>query len=521
MASAADENVVEHGNPRSEASDGVESRSRYQVRSMSMPVIKPLGERPSVGTISRGSSQKGSDRHELRLPSFKALGIAVPHPDHLLTPPEEPDQLAWHPMSQPLPHREDCDRLQSFHRPTQRLTPEDEQTMTAPLDSEGAGEASNRTSVPQVIELVEEEPTMRPNSSSSEGESSGEPVWIEHAIDAVVSTVPASGSISNIVVTLCHAQPCPLSRDNNSGPNAFNHLITALQSKLEQGRFIEITYAVPPKFNMELLPQSPLATPNPTSGEGDYFSMNVFSKAVVAVDHSIALNTSVPSSPCRPIVPPSTVSITCLERFIPPSTVQEYADLFSIERPSVLVDRLTELSPNGGNLIFIYPTHLGATTFTSKYLNPLLDPLLRTMIQIHGLSADLGNDVGTIAAVSKMFAFEAMTRRISRLLVSLGRMTQSSVAQKPKYTLVQSSKERVELERDVWMEWWLHQEAPRIKEVMRSYFKRGLRLPQGKEKSESALVWEILDGVKARKYAPYDSPSEGIEVGVFVIKRTA
>ena len=272
---------------------------------------------------------------------------------------------------------------------------------------------------------------------------------------------------------------------------------------------------------MELLPQSPLATPNLTSGEGDYFSMNVFSKAVVAVDHSIAFNSSVPSSPCRPIVPPSTVSITCLERFIPPSTVQEYIDIFSTERPSVLVDRLTELSPNGGNLIFIYPTHLGAATFTSKYLNPLLDPLLRTMIQIHGLSADLGNDVGTIAAVSKMLAFEVMTRRIRGLLGRLGRMTQGSVAQNPKYTLVQSSKQRVELERDVWMEWWLHQEAPRIKEVMRSYFKRGFRLPQGKEKSESALVWEILDGVRARKYAPYDYPSEGIEVGVFVIKRTA
>ena len=340
-------------------------------------------------------------------------------------------------------------------------------------------------------------------------------------LNSKVSTVPASGSTSNIVVTLCHAQPCPLSRENTLGPNAFNYLITALQSKLEPGRFIEITYAVPPKFNMELLPQSPLATPNPMSGEGDYFSMNVFSKAVVAVDHSIALNSSMPSSPCRPIVPPSTVSITCLERFIPPSTVQEYTDLFSTTQPSVLVDRLTELSPNGGNLIFIYPTRLGATTFTSKYLNPLLDPLLRTMIQIHGLSADLGNDVGTIAAVSQMTAFDIMTRRISRLLERLGRMTQGPVAKNPKYTLVRSSKERVELERDVWMEWWLHQEAPRIKEVMRSYFKRGFRLPQGKEKSESALVWEILDGVKARKYAPYDYPSEGIEVGVFVIKRTA
>ena len=185
MASAADGNELEQGHPTSEALDSVESRSRYQVRSMSMPAIKALGKRPSIGTISTGSSQRGSDRHELRLPSFKALGIAVPHPDHLLTPPEEPDQLAWHPLSQPLPHRQDYDILQSFHRPTQRLTPEDEQTVAAPLDCEGTGQASNTTSVPQAIEIVEEEPHMRHNSSSSEGESPGEPVWIEHAIDAV------------------------------------------------------------------------------------------------------------------------------------------------------------------------------------------------------------------------------------------------------------------------------------------------------------------------------------------------
>lgn len=335
-----------------------------------------------------------------------------------------------------------------------------------------------------------------------------------------MSAIPASGFTNNIVVTLCHAQPCPLSKENNNGPDAFNSIITALQSKLEQGHFIEITHAVPPKFNMEQVPRSPMATPNPTSGEGDYFSMNVFSKAVVAVGHTTATNSSVPSSP-RPVVPPSTVAITCLERFIPPSTMDEYTDLFSNDGPSVLVDRLIELSPQVGNLIFIYPTYLGATTFTSKYLNPLLDPLLRTMIQIHSLSADLGSNIGTMAAVSRMLPFEQMTRLIKLLLRRLNRPTQGSIAQHSKFTLVQASKGKVQLERDVWMEWWLHQETPRVREVMRSYFKRGSRLPQSKEKSESALVWEILDGVKVRKYPPYEPPHEGIEVGVFVIKRAA
>ena len=327
--------------------------------------------------------------------------------------------------------------------------------------------------------------------------------------------MPANGFTSNVVVTLCHTQPCPLSEENGLGPTAFNPLVTALQRKLEGGQFIEITYAVPPKFNMHLLPKSPMATPSLTSGEVDYFSMNVFSKAVVAVDHSVAITSSVPSSP-RPVVPPSTVGITCLERYIPPSAPGEYTDLFTTDGPSVLVDRLTELSPNGGNLIFIYPTIFGATTFTSKYLNPLLDPLLRTMIQIHSLSADLGKNVGTMAAVSKMLAFEQMRRRIELLLKKLGRM-----AHRPKFTLVQSSKETAQLDRKVWMEWWLHQETSRIKQEVRSYYKRGSRLPQGKEKTESALVWEILDGVQMRDYDDPAARREGIEVGVFVIKRTA
>ena len=70
------------------------------------------------------------------------------------------------------------------------------------------------------------------------------------------------------------------------------------------------------------------------------------------------------------------------------------------------------------------------------------------------------------------------------------------------------------------MEWWLAQETPRIREEVRSYYKRGSRLPQGKEKTESALVWEIMDGVQMREYDDPNAGHDGIEVGVFVIKRT-
>ena len=302
-------------------------------------------------------------------------------------------------------------------------------------------------------------------------------------------------------------------------PTAFSPIITGLQNIVgsNNGRYIEVTHAVPRKFDMARLPTSPVGTPNQDEA-ADYFSMMVYSKAVIAVDHHSASNNSYPSSP-HPVVPPSSVGVSILERFIPPTTSAEYVDLFSTDGPSVLVDRLCELSPDGGSLIFVYPTSNGANTFTSKYLGPLLDPLLRTMVGIHSLSADLGADVGKMAVVDHMLSFEQMTRKLGTLLRKLNRG--SSLGRSvPKYTLVQSRRETVQVDREVWKHWWVQQEAPRIREVMNRYFQRAVRLPQ-RDTTAGSLVREILDGVESRAYAAHDADREGIEVGVFILKRTA
>ena len=156
-----------------------------------MPIIETLGSTPVIASANAEVPHRGKDRHELRLPSFKALGIAVPHPDQLLTPPAESDQIAWHPMSQPLPHRQDYENPWSMTRPAERMTPEDDQTISVPLDSENVDPGSGVTSVPQVVEPEETDATMRHNSSSSEGESTGEPMWFEHAVDAVGKSLKA------------------------------------------------------------------------------------------------------------------------------------------------------------------------------------------------------------------------------------------------------------------------------------------------------------------------------------------
>lgn len=162
-----------------------DARCRYETRSRSMPLIIPACENLVADTINIESPLKSKGRQQLRLPSFKALGIAVPHPDHLLTPPEEPDQFPWQPHSQPLPHLQDSDIPRSIPLQTSKLTPEDEPTMAAPLDSEGWVSGNNTATLPEVLAVVDEESEMRPTSSSSEGDSPGGPTWLEHAIDAV------------------------------------------------------------------------------------------------------------------------------------------------------------------------------------------------------------------------------------------------------------------------------------------------------------------------------------------------
>lgn len=337
-----------------------------------------------------------------------------------------------------------------------------------------------------------------------------------------VSTISITGGPPHVINLLCHTQPCPLSDDAAAGHTAFTPLISSLQAQVEetQDRYIEVTHAVPLKFDMARLPSSPVGTPTMTasgSGEVDYFNMTVFAKAVIAVDHHDASNASVPSSP-HPVVAPSSVGVSVLERFLPPSTLQEYLDLFASDRPSVLVDRLVELSPDNGSLLFIYPTANGASTFSHKYLGPLLDPLLRTLVGIHELSADLGADVGKMAVVDHVLSYERMTTKISILLRRINAGNQRGPP--PLYKLVQSSKQIVQIERKAWTEWWAHQETPRLKEVMNRYFQRALRLPQSKEITAGALVREIVNGVRNRSYGEFDSPRQGIEVGIFVIRRT-
>ena len=150
------------------------------------------------------------------------------------------------------------------------------------------------------------------------------------------------------------------------------------------------------------------------------------------------------------------------------------------------------------------------------------------MVGLYKLSADFACGVGKAAAVNQMLPYEKMLRKISALLRQLERGITAPNRPKPKYKIMHSNTQIVPLERKEWTQWWIHQESERITKVVNAYFNKGLMLPNKMNASgdiedvtASDLVREVCDGVKERPYAGCDAAREGIEVGVFVVKRTA
>ena len=324
------------------------------------------------------------------------------------------------------------------------------------------------------------------------------------------------------IKVLSHALPCPSARGF-----AFPHIINSLHSCTPgtPTHWVNVFHALPGRYNLADLPTSPPGTPGPAVGGDDYFTTKVFDSAVPVLDYQENL-TSLPRTP-RPVVPPSSINMSIVERYIPPTSANEFSDMFTSDGPSLLVDRLVELTPNSGSLLFIYPTKQGGQTFMREYLGPILEPMLRSMCIINGLSVDLGSALGRMAAVDSMLSFDALTRNIRNLCQRLNQQTQRAAtqqrpgrSQQGTFSLHFASKEEVKLERTVWAEnWWIKQEKPRVREVLARYFRIARRLPVDSDVTPTNLIHEVLDGVASRPYGGYPAPTNGVEVGVFIIKR--
>lgn len=197
--------------------------------------------------------------------------------------------------------------------------------------------------------------------------------------------------------------------------------------------------------------------------------------------------------------------------------------MFASKGRSLLYDRLVELSPDDGMLLFVYPTRTGGRTFMKEYLGPILDPLLRTVTVIHDLTSDLGKNLGTMTSVDYLDEYDQMAANVEQFCKKLNGSSSSRRSmheQQATYGVIQASKEEMVLERSAWADdWWIKQEKPRVREVVTKYFRKASRLPTNTEMTSAHLIEEVLNGVSKREYLG-EGPKKGVEVGVFIIKKT-
>lgn len=315
------------------------------------------------------------------------------------------------------------------------------------------------------------------------------------------------------VKILSHALPCP-----SVHGHLFGQLIAAVHDRTTANTaWINVFHAVPGRFTLADLPKSPPSTPGPAVGGDEYFTSKVFDSAVAIPDYQLD-SKLLPPSP-RPVVPPGSVHISIVERYIPPTNTNEYAEMFQLKGRSLLHDRLVELSPEGGLLLFIYPTKTGARTFMQDYLGPILDPLLRSVTVVHDLASDLGKSLGEMSSVAYLDEYDSLKEQMERFCGNLSKG--GSGKKRSVYSVVHASKEEMPLERDTWAkDWWIKQEKPRIRETVNNYFQQSKKLPRT-EMAGSQLIQEVLEGVAKRKYEDdYPIVPRGVEVGVFIVKKS-
>jgi len=337
--------------------------------------------------------------------------------------------------------------------------------------------------------------------------------------DHAVSHITDLGSHPHIQMVV---QALPSQCRSASEKLVFEEVVETIQTRFSLAPYITITHAVSQVISMDEVPASPPATPNPTHPSDDYFQdQTIFTHAALVPSYHRPPPPGPVLSP-RPthiIAAPSSIHITTLERYIPPTSVQESTDFFTLSRRSYLVDRLLELSVNHGSMLLIYPTRAGAATFATKYLGPVMEPFLRRFVLLNDLSMDLASSMGKMAALPAMKTFDEMEMLVRAICQALGERAPVR-GLLSKYDIVHAEAAEVVLERSMWMEWFLEQESPRLRQSLVDYHKAGGRMPSRRgqvEVTTGMLAREAVDGIRRSRQ---EAGNVGMEVAVFVIRRS-
>ena len=308
-------------------------------------------------------------------------------------------------------------------------------------------------------------------------------------------------------------------------PSLSGYAFSSIRNIIEQNTEVKIRFchAVPTAFSLSDIPTPPPGTPSSGAGGDDYFSPKTYDSAVAIRDYQGTSKGLLPTP--NPVVPPSTVHVSILERYIPPTNCNEIISLFDSAGPCLLVDRLVELSPAGGKLLFIYPTRKGGKTFATKYLGPIIEPLLRSMTIVNGLFSDLASMLGRMQSVDNLYSYDGLRSKLESLckrLTSQDRTPKGRYNGQPtSFSVVYAAPKTVKLERKIWSEkWWVRQEELRIRTAVKRYYNAAQRLADGSDATHARLIQSVLDGVVSRPYPNGIEPKEEIEVGLFVIARS-
>ncbi|KAL2431403.1 hypothetical protein ABEF95_007843 [Exophiala dermatitidis] len=470
--------------PRSEHKDDVSAACIPVSTSISIPGAGPLG---AFG------SQPWLHSSPLTAQSLAASCGVVPP----LTPPEESASFNW--------------EAPSFF--------DSEEGVRTVMDVAGrsarnnhAPNSSNATSRPSEIQM--------PARSDLNPDETGRSNWLGRACQHLVSALGDESSQPQLQMVV---QALPSQAKSSTTRPVFEKVVEEVQGRSTYPPYITITHAVSQVISMDEVPASPPATPNTNySSSDDYFQdQTVFTHAaaVPAYHSQTQLSTASGSRSTNIIAAPSSIHMSILERYLPPTTAQEVNDFFTLSKRSYLADRLLELSANNGSLLLVYPTKLGGSTFANKYIGPVIEPFLRQFILLNSLYMELAIQLGRMAGVAGMKSFEEMRQLLEAMCRELGQRAPSR-GLPSRYDVVHAETAEVVLDRALWKEWFVEQEQPRLRQNLVDYHKSGGRMPARRGQIEitpGMLAREVVDGIR---HSREPAGEAGIEIGVFVIRRT-
>jgi hypothetical protein len=347
---------------------------------------------------------------------------------------------------------------------------------------------------------------------------------LSHAVQEVQL---ASAPIDETLKVLSHALPSP-------SPNGhiFSLIINDLHLALPSDRteWVNVLHAIPGEYNLQKLPPtSPPATPGPAVGGDDYFTKKAFDTAVTILDYQTDLSVQMPS-PNRAVASPSSMHVAIVERYIPPTNVNEFSEMFNPDGPSILVDRLVELSPNNGTLLFIYPNKAGARSFYADHLEPIKAPTLRALATRYNVPMNVGEPLENLdkALLALLPTHDQLTASMHALCA---RLTASSTSlrnfrHRPcRFVCKHAQTASVTVPLDVWLtDWWSKQEKRKLRSAMQGFAHAASNQRSdphlGTPPSENILVQQLLSDM-ARKAERIGLTTAAVEVSVFVVTRDA